>query len=336
MHNSVLITGAGGFIGSHVVERYLSLGRQVRALDIDLSRIQHVSDPALERVEGDFTDPEVQRKAVDGVDMVIHLASAHLEVNVPEDTYWKVNVHSLTGFLEACRSGGVQRFVHVSSVGVYGRVQRPPANEDSPCHPELPYERTKLEGEAQVKRFFEETRFPVVIVRPAWVYGPGCPRTEKLFRSIRGGSFFFVGDGTTLRHSVYIDDLLDALELAATQDAAIGRTYVIADDEPVTLRDLVGEISRLCNTTVPRLRLPVRLMTALGLLMEVAFRPLRREPPFSRRTLRFFTGNTAFDTSRARKELGFVPRYNIVDGLRAYSKWLGSGPQGMGHRGATR
>ena len=337
MYHTVLITGAGGFIGAHLVERQLALGRHVRALDLDVSRLARVSDAALERIEGDFTDPAIQEQAVRGVDLVFHLASAHLEVKTPPETYWRVNVHALPGFLERCRGAGVERFVHVSSVGVYGEVEQPPANEDSPCRPTLLYERTKYEGELVVKRFYEETGFPIVILRPAWVYGPGCPRTQKLFRGIQKKRFFFVGDGSTRRHCVYVDDFVDALELSANHESAVGRTYVIGDDEPVTLEDLVQEIATVLDVSPPRLHVPVWLMRGLGLLMELAFYPLHREPPVSRRTVRFFTGNTAFDTFRARNELGFAPQYTLARGLRAYAEWLGAGASasGQGRQGAS-
>ena len=321
MYETVLITGAGGFIGSHIVTEQLSLGRRVRALDVDLSGISQVVHPNLERIECDFTDPAAQNEALRGVDLVVHLASAHLDVSLPEETYWRVNVHSLPGFLESCRNADVKRFVHVSSVGVYGQIRTPPADEDSPCQPELLYERTKYAGELEVNRFFKETGFPIVIIRPAWVYGPGCQRTRRLFRSIEKKRFLFVGDGMTMRHCVYIDDFVNAIELAATQEAAVGRTYVIGDDAPVTLKTLIGEISKISNVRAPGLHVPVWVMNGLGLLAEIAFSPLRREPPISRRTLMFFVGNTAFDTSRARRELGFAPRYTLADGLRAYSTW---------------
>jgi len=321
MFQTVLITGAGGFIGSHLVKKQLSLGREVRALDINLSRLSGVSSDSLRRLEGDFSDPALQREALSGVDLVFHLASAHLEVNVPKETYWRINVHSLRPFLESCRRAGVKRFVHVSSSGVYGAINQLPANEDSPCHPNLLYERTKYQGEFEVKSHFEETAFPVVIIRPAWVYGPGCPRTGKLFRSIGKRRFFFAGDGKTLRHCVYIDDFVDALELSATSVDAVGRTYVVGDQEPVTIEHLVGKIASLSGVRAPKLHVPVWLMTCLGLMMESAFYPLRREPPFSRRTMRFFLGNTAFDISRAKRDLGFTPKYDVASGLQAYAEW---------------
>jgi nucleoside-diphosphate-sugar epimerase len=322
MYRSVLITGAGGFIGSHLVRHQLSLGRRVRALDITRSKSEELSQNGAELVAGDITDPSVQEKAVHGIDLVFHLASAHLAVNVPEDTYWKVNVHCLRGLLERCRQAGVQRLVHVSSVGVYGNVQDPPADETHPCRPDLLYERTKYEGEKQVGRFFEETGFPVVIVRPAWVYGPGCPRTYKLFRSIQKKRFFLVGNGNTLRHCIYIDDLLAGLELCGREAAAVGKVYIIADNTPVMLAELVQQIAKVLDVPSPRFHVPVWLMGSVGALLEVGFYPLGKEPPFSRRTLKFFTNNGAFDISRARQELGFRPEFDLSDGLRSYASWF--------------
>ena len=330
MSGAVLITGAAGFIGRHLVERQLALGRRVRALDLHAPAVAPPRDGRLEVVLGDVADPAVQARAVDGVDFVFHLASAHLAVRLPEATYWRVNVHCLPGLLERSRRAGVKRFVHVSTVGVFGSITGSPADESRACHPELIYERTKYEGELLVRRVAGATGFPVVVVRPAWVYGPGCPRTRKLFTAVRTGRFVFVGKGGTLRHCLYIEDLLDGLELCATKDVAIGRVYILADAAPVTLEALIAEIARTLGVPPPRRHLPVAVMAAAGRLAELAFRPLGKEPPVSSRTLRFFSGNTAFDTSRARAELGFSARYDVPAGLRAYAASLAAADGGPG------
>jgi nucleoside-diphosphate-sugar epimerase len=316
MYRRVLITGAAGFIGSHLVRHQLSLGRVVRALDITGSKLEGLCGTGVELLSGDISDPLVQEEAVQGVDVVFHLASAHLAVNASEGAYWRVNVHCLRGLLECCRRAAVKRFVHVSSVGIYGNVQDPPANEDSPCRPEILYERTKYEGEREVRRFFKETGFPIVIVRPAWVYGPGCPRTEKLFRTIEKGRFFFVGDGCSLRHCVYITDMIEALNLCAEQPNGPGDIFIIGDREAVTVRELIHQMAAVTGVSAPRFSLPVWAAQPMFAIVERVFTLFGKEPPVSERSLKFFTNNSGFDIKRAREGLGFEPKVSLKEGLR--------------------
>lgn len=288
----------------------------MRALDITRSKLEEVCGPDVELLSGDIADPSVADEAVKGVDVVFHLASAHLTVNVSEDVYWRVNVHCLRSLLESCRRAGVKRFVHVSSVGIYGNIQDPPANEDSPCRPEILYERTKYAGELEVRSFREETGFPVIIVRPAWVYGPGCPRTEKLFRTIEKGRFFFVGDGRSLRHCIYINDMIEALNLCAEQPNAPGNTYIIADQAAVTVRDLIHQMASVAGVSAPRFSLPVWAAKSMFTMVERAFSLCGKEPPVSERSLKFFTNNSCFDINRARDGLGFDPKVSLREGLQ--------------------
>lgn len=325
MSGRVLVTGAGGFIGSHLAADQLRRGRTVVALDLHLDRLAPLGTRTdLDRIEGDVADPAVQARAVRGIDTVFHLAAAHLGASVPESEFDRVNVSGVKTLVDASAAAGVRRFVHCSSVGVYGEVTDPPYDEDSPCRPELAYERTKLAGERIVLEA-AKTGFPGVVLRPAWVYGPGCPRTEKLFRSIGKGRFFLVGKTDTLRHCVYIRDMVDAFELAARTDAALGKVFVIADAGAVPVRDLVREIARLTGASMPR-TVPAPLFLAGALALEGFFGLLGKEPPVSRRTMRFFSGNTAFDIARARGGLGYEPRWNLAQGLAETSDILARGP----------
>ena len=115
-----------------------------------------------------------------GVEVVHHLAAAHLGASVTDAEFERVNVGAVRSLVGTAIDAGVQRFVHCSSVGVFGRIDNPPADEDSPCHPDIAYERSKLAGEQAVIEAVT-TGFPAVIIRPVWVYGPGDARTEKLF-----------------------------------------------------------------------------------------------------------------------------------------------------------
>ncbi|MGB6000449.1 MAG: NAD-dependent epimerase/dehydratase family protein, partial [Thermoanaerobaculia bacterium] len=297
----------------------------VTALDIDLERLRQLPTPAhLELIDGDVTDPEVQRRALEGVGLVFHLAAAHLGVSQSEQAFRRINVGAVEGLVARSRETGVGRFVHCSSVGVYGRIRNPPADEETPCHPELVYERTKLEGESVVLDAMR-SGLPAVILRPVWVYGPGCPRTEKLFRALRKGRFVLAGGGQNLRHCIYVRDMTEAFQRAAAADSAIGQVIVVGDDRAVTVRHLVDEMARLADVRRPK-SVPLALLYVAALAAEWGGRVLGREPPISRRTLRFFTANTAFDTGRARALLGFEPRYDLAAGLaETYEQLYGSG-----------
>ena len=198
---------------------------------------------------------------------------------------------------------------------MYGPLTRLPADEATECHPDITYEITKLEGERLVAQFRDQVS--TVIVRPAWVYGPRCPRTLKLFRTIAKRRFVIVGQGENLRHPVYIDDMVAAFELAATRPNVDGQTFIIASDEAVRLRELVDEIIRVQGLSYRPMRLPLPLVWSMCYGVEKVFSLLNREPPFSTRSIKFFTESSAFNISRAEKRLGYRPRTRLRDGLAA-------------------
>jgi nucleoside-diphosphate-sugar epimerase len=312
----VVVTGAGGFIGSHLAADQLRRGREVVALDLSLERLEPLGEaPGLERVEADLADRTALERALRGADIVFHLAAAHLSVAAADEEFRRVNVEALRGLADACLSAGVRRLVHASSVGVYGEIREPPADETSACHPEVAYEVTKLEGERLLLDLWREKALPVVILRPAWVYGPGCPRTEKLFRSVAAGRFPLASGRDAQRHCLYIRDAVDAFERAAWSDAALGRVIVIGDARASTVGEVVERIADLTGGRRP-LRLPLPVLRAAALAAELAFRPTGREPPLSRRSLKFYTQNTAFRTDLARDLLGFTACYELGTGLQ--------------------
>src|SRR5918994_7803308 len=205
---NVLVTGGGGFIGSHLVEDQLKKGRKVIALDRYFSWLNGTAAHAqLQKITTDIRNTELVQRSLSGVDVVFHLASAHLSLRTSEKDYWDINVAATRALVDLCRTSGVKRLVHCSSVGIYGDVIDAPANEESSCAPDLVYDKTKLAGEQGVARFYQETGYPISIIRPVWVYGPRCPRTNKLFKSIRRQRVPMVGAGRNLRHCVYISDL---------------------------------------------------------------------------------------------------------------------------------
>lgn len=318
----VLVTGAGGFIGRHLVRRQLELGRKVFALDQHAESLGHLTPHEnLHVIAGDVTDRDIQRRAVEGVEIVFHMASAHLERSMPDSEYERINVHAVRSLLEESRDAGVGRFVQVSSCGVHGALEYSPGDEESPCNPDITYERTKLAGERVALAYNRETSFPVVVVRPVWVYGPGCNRTARLFSMIDKGRFLMVGRGTNLRSAIYITDMLDALELAATTEGAAGEIFIATHDEQVTVRQVVKQIADITGAPFPRIRVPVTVMKTVAMTAELAGRLVGREPPITRRSLKFFTNDAGFTAAKARRMLNFHPRVALSEGLGLTYKW---------------
>ena len=313
----VLITGAGGFIGSHLVDSQLEHGHHVRAVDLHLELLRHqAAHPRLQVIRGDITEKDIVRELVEGIDVVYHLASAHLDVSLSDEHYHRVNVGATRSLLEAARQEGVRRFVHCSSVGVIGDVEHPPANETTECNPVNIYERTKFEGERTALDFACRTGFSVVVVRPAWVYGPRCPRTTNLFRTISKGRFPIFGSGTNLRHPVYITDAIQGLELCAETPDIDGEVFIIAGEVPVESRELVNLISQELNVRTQKIYLPLFLGQAAGLALELTFKLVGRQPPFSRRSMDFFLKHNAYTIAKSQSRLNYQPQVNLLTGIQ--------------------
>jgi nucleoside-diphosphate-sugar epimerase len=313
----VLITGAGGFIGSHLVDSQLEHGHHVRAIDLHLDLLRHqAAHPRLQAIRGDITEKEIVQKLVEGIDVVYHLASAHLDVSLSDEHYHRVNVGATLSLLEAASQAGVKRFVHCSSVGVIGDVKHPPADETTECHPVNIYERTKLEGERVAVDFARRTGFPVIMVRPAWVYGPRCPRTAKLFRTISKGRFPIFGTGRNLRHPVYITDAIQGLELCAETPNIDREVFIIAGEVPVESRELLNVIREQLNIRTRQIYFPVFLGQAAGLVLELTFKLIGQSPPFSRRSMDFFLKYNAYTIAKAQSKLNYQPQVDLRTGIQ--------------------
>lgn len=314
----VTITGANGFIGFHLVKDQLAKGRKVRAVDIHLSSLESLAEnPDLEIIQADIRDTEAMERAVENADLVFHIAGAHLSVTTTENDYWEINRDGTKALARLCHAKGVKRFVHCSSVGVFGKIENPPANENTPCNPDITYEKSKLAGETAVMDYASETGFPVVTIRPVWVYGQGCPRTEKLFRSLLKGRFFYAGSGNTLRHCIHISNMIQGFNLCAEHPDAPGNIFIIGDREAVSIKTLISEMARACGVKPPWLHIPIMVIKPLFWSIGTLFKAVGKEPPVSSRSLKFFTNNTSFNIDKAVKTLGFKPEISLREGLES-------------------
>lgn len=315
-NQSFLVTGAAGFVGGNVVRELLQHKRTVRALVRRPEQRDTLEKQGVEVVLGDLRDPEVLRKAVEGVQGIYHIAALFREANQPDSAYHAVNVEAVRSLLDAAQQAGVRRLVHCSTVGVLGHIEHPPANEDTPYQPGDIYQETKMLGEQVVLDAFRQGIIRGVVIRPAMIYGPGDTRTLKMFKLIARQRFFYVGKGQNLVHFVDVRDLARAFRLAMEHTECNGQVYIVAGEKAMPLRELAETCARLLGVSPPWLRLPVKPMQWLGTACEAVCIPFGISPPIYRRRVDFYTKDRSFDGTRAEQELGYRPLKSPQDEWR--------------------
>lgn len=321
-----LVTGAAGFIGGALFQRLVSYGLDVigtvqleeeaealRRRGFDARRLDLASDASWDEL-------------VAGRDVVFHVAAAFQETELSEAAYDLINHRAVVRLADASRRAGVDRFVHCSTVGVHGDVREIPATEDTPYHPMDLYHRTKLAGELAIREMAGRVppeEMTIVVNRPAMVYGPGDTRLLKLYRAILGRSFVMIGSGRTLAHLGYIDDQVDSFLLCVLADgrSVHGEEFNIASDEPMPLNELTALIADVGGVRLPGWKVPLAPVMWAGAVCEAVCAPLGLRPPLSRRRVGFFSHNRAFDYTKARRLLGYEPRWSPEDGIPATIAW---------------
>jgi len=319
----VLVTGGTGFVGSHLVRRLLARGHHVTSLDPNPGLVdEELRALGADLVTGSVTEAGDVERVMAGHELVFHLASPFGDILQPDQAYWAIEVEGTGNVLAAAERHRVRRVVHCSTQGVHGIITDPPGDEESPIAPRDYYCHSKAEGE-KVAREFLARGLDLVIVRPTSVYGPGDTRGWlKLFRMVSSGWFLMVGSGRTLNHPVYVENLVDLLEIAGTAPQARGRTYIGGDDRAVTLTGLVRAVGDAVGTPVRVLRFPFyRLAWLASGCIERAFKAAGITPPVFRRRLSWFITNRQFRIDRARDELGYRPRVTLCEGLTRTAAW---------------
>jgi nucleoside-diphosphate-sugar epimerase len=318
----ILVTGGTGFTGKALVRRLLALGHEVVALDYKEGlKTAELRDWGAGVVLGSVTDAAVVRRAMEGIEVVHHLAAAFREMNVPDTYYWEVNVQGTRNVLDEALKQGVRKLVYCSTCGVHGNIDHPPGGEDAPIQPADYYQRTKYEAEPLV-RTFHQRGLPAAILRPAAIYGPGDPeRFLMIFRRVSRGTFPMFGKGRTLYHPLYIDNLVDAFIAAMADGVGDGEAYLIADDEYLEIEDLVTRVGRALNVDVKIPHYPVWPVVAAGHVVEKACRPFGITPPIFPRRVDWYRQNRAFKIDKAKRDLGYEPKVGIDEGLRRTADW---------------
>jgi nucleoside-diphosphate-sugar epimerase len=309
----VAITGATGFLGGHLVRELGARGVSV------VSVVRHLDERAPANavaIDAVLATPDL----LAGVDAIVHAAAVRHRHGVDASAYRAANVGLVERLLRAA-GGRVRRFVHVSSVGVYGFPKNLPITEAHPYAPVTLYSSTKVEAEKLARRVAREVGVELVIVRPTIVYGPGDTNgmLDKTARMIRAGSYRIVGDGENVLHHTFVSDIVDGVDLAVKSPAAAGEDFILAGPETITLRHFSELVARTVGRKLPRIRIPLGFARAVATAVDVAtYRGIafaESEPPINNEKLDVMTRPISFDPAKARRLLGYAPRVRYEDGI---------------------
>ena len=314
------VTGAAGFIGSHVTRALLDAGVHVTALVLPGDRAVALAGLPVERREGDLADVDRLSAAMTGCDLVVHLAALYAIWHPRPELLWQVNVQGTRNALAAARRAGIKRFVHTSSIATIGYRGAQPATEDDAFdewHGD-DYVRSKYTSELEA---LAARDLDVVVVNPAFPFGAGdwAPTpTGKLVRDTLAGRLPFTTEG-----GFNVVDVRDvaAGHLLAARHGASGRRYILGGDN-VTYRDFALRIARLAGRAGPRFTMPTPLLVTAGSVFEWLADQTGKPPLMTRRSASYLAGKWRWVASqRAESELGYKPR-PIDDAIAASVAWF--------------
>lgn len=319
---TILVTGATGFIGSHLVRRLLAEKRgNIRVLTRDPAKADWQARLGAEIVRGDVTNIASLDRAVEGCSVVIH-AAAQVSSVPDRSTFEQSNVVGTQNLLRACVAAKVLRFVHLSSIAVFGLVASDEVTDQTPRrHCGDPYCDTKLDAEELVMESQRQGRVSATILRPSAVYGPGSTHWSVIpLKRVKKGKMLLFNGGSGLLNYVFIDNLVDAILLAAENDRAVGEAFIV-NDGATTWREFFGTYARMAGKRdIPSIPLwSAKLWVRFrNLLAALRGEPFRVHP----NALGFLIATAVYRQTNLEQKLGHRSRIGLEEGLRRTEAWF--------------
>jgi nucleoside-diphosphate-sugar epimerase len=302
MEEKILITGATGRIGKHLVNALLKQEEKVRVL----IKEGMVENENVEIFYGDLLNKGSLKNAVEGMNVIYHLAAV-VDYLAPKDLMFNVNVIGTKNLLEVSKA---KKFIYLSSTAAMGKkFKEIPANENTPCHPSDFYGQTKFEAEKLVKEAGG------IIIRSADVIGPGSFVNDVVISKLEEGKLPFIGDGKNFIHYIHINDLIQAL-LLAKENGKSGEVYIVAGKDVRTQKDCWDLICKYLNVPPPTKSVSVSLAKIQAYSKLLKFKINKKQPSIIPEYVEKITANRSFDISKTKKELGFEPKVSYEDAAR--------------------
>lgn len=317
----IFITGATGFIGSHLLKTLVKKGYKVTILTRDPSKIKLTKN--IKIIKGDITKPHTFRKELAKNEIVVHLAGIRANWADPNE-FINVNTNSIKNLF--VKNSKIKKIIITSSVYAMGDLYALPANEDAPLRAKDLYGKTKISAESLTKELAKENKIHYTIVRPAIVYGPGdneLGMMVKFIELIKMRKFPLIGGGKNLIHLIYIDDLVEGLVKVIEQKAE-NETFILAGPQPIKVLKLKSLIEKELKLNSSRIYIPRLPLLFTSYVVEFIFKlgyaiapkKFTKEPPLSPAKVKNLSSNWHYDISKAKKTLGFNPKINYKEGIK--------------------
>jgi len=310
-----LVTGASGFIGSHLCEELVKQGYKVTCLLRDASSTKWIENLDLELIKGDCTDIDSLKRLAGGFDYVFHLAG--LTKSCSENDFFCINTRGTENLIRAVFEKKLKpkRFLYLSSLSATGPSKTGiPLSEEMIPSPVSNYGKSKLEAERAILKY--KDIIPFTILRPPAVYGPRDKDMLVFFKMLKKG--IFPVWGKSYYSLLYIDDLIRGIILAAESPLAEGKTYFLSDNKFYTGEEIVSEISSSLGVRVTKLKMPKFVMPIFGFLGE----KLNKKGIINRDKIKELShSHWICDSQKAKEEIGFKTRVAIKEGIKWTADW---------------
>jgi dihydroflavonol-4-reductase len=316
-----LITGANGFVGSHLVEHLLTKEYEIFCLVRKTSDLTFLTGLKLEYRYGDVTDKDSLKEVLKGIDFVFHVAG--LTKAKTREEYFRANALGTKNLISACFEVNpqIKKFVYVSSqaaVGPCGDFN--PLDENAECQPITDYGKSKLEGEKEVLVF--KDKIPVTIIRPPAVYGPRDKDILFFFRMVNKGIIPLFGFSQNYLSLIYVKDLARGIILAGENQNSSGKTYFMADEKFYSWSEAGEIIKKALRIKAYKLRIPKFLLFIFATFSEMVARLKAESALVNLQKAREISQRYWLcDVSKAKNELGFSTEYDLEKGAEETVKW---------------